>query len=134
MILALVRETVAPATLGRLFIDGVPECDTLELPWKDNLKEVSCLAPGRYPVIFGYSQRFRREMLRLMDTAHRVGILIHAANHVSELRGCIALGKRLGPDSLMESKPAVEALEAKVRAALGRGEAVRIEIRNPEVA
>lgn len=134
MRIELFRETLKPATVGRLSIEGAPECDTLEREWADNLKGRSCIPSGVYPVTLGYSPRFGRDMLRLSHTGHRVGILIHAANHVHELSGCIALGKRLGPDSLMESKAAVTAVENKVRAALARGEAVTLEIRNPEVS
>lgn len=38
MILLLQRSTLSPATTGTLSIDGVRECDTLELPnlWSHN--------------------------------------------------------------------------------------------------
>ena len=41
------------------------------------------------------------------------------------------MGKRHGPESLIESRPAVEKLESLVREALGKGEKVWIEILDP---
>lgn len=134
MILAIQRETTHPAASGRLSIDGVPECDTLELPWRDNMSQVSCVPPGAYRLAWEGSLRFRRKTIRLKDVPGRWGILIHPANHTSELRGCIALGERLAVDALFESRKAVEKVEAKVQAALARGEQVTLEIRNPVVA
>lgn len=127
----LTRETTKPATLGHLSIDGTPECDALELPWKHNQAQVSCIPAGSYRLAWEGSPRLQRHTLRLKAVPGRWGILIHPANHVSELRGCIALGKRLAADSLMESRKAVEAVEAKVRAAMARGEAVTLQIRDP---
>lgn len=132
MTLLLRREAIFPATPGRLFIDGTPECDTLELPWHDNQSGVSCVPPGTYSLVWERSPRLKRHTLRLQGVPDRSGILIHPANHTYELRGCIALGKRLAVDSLIESRAAVERVEGKVRAALERGEVVTLDIRNPD--
>ncbi len=133
MILTLLRETLSPATMGRLFIDGIAQADTLERPWMDNKRGVSCIPPGTYGITMTVSPRFGRPMIRLMGTDPRWGILIHAANEVQQLQGCIALGKRHGPHTLIESRKAVNMLEEKVREALRHGEAVQILIENPKV-
>lgn len=135
MILTLQRLPGTPhATLGHLEADGAPFCDTLELPWRENQHGVSCIPAGAYAVLFRDSLHFHRVTLHIERVPERDGIEIHPANHVEELRGCIALGKCLAPEALMESKAAVEALEAKVRAAFARGESVTLEVRNAEVA
>lgn len=134
MQLTLTRSTLAPATLGRLSVDGVEHSDTLERPWLDNARRESCIPEGMFSVTIRYSQRFSRLMLHVENVPGRDGILIHAANQVSELQGCIALGKRLSADTLLDSKRAVMDLEGKVRGALARGEAVQITISNPVVA
>jgi len=118
--------------MGRLTIDGVFQADTMERPWAGNVRGISCIPPGRYPVIITVSPRFGRPMLRLADTAPRWGILIHAANQVDQLAGCIALGKRLGPGSMIESRAAVEKLEAMVKAEFAKGELVFLDIINPK--
>lgn len=134
MRLTIQRDSTSPAAPGRLSIDGVPECDSLELPWKDNKSQVSCVPAGTYRLAWEGSPRLKRPTLRLKEVPGRWGILIHPANHTWELRGCLALGKRLAVDSLIESKAAVEKVENKVRAALSRGELVILDIRNPVVA
>lgn len=125
--------TAAPAALGTLSVDGAYHSDTLERPWLENRRMASCIPAGSYKVTLGYSGRFGRNMLRVLDVPERDGILIHAANHVLELNGCIALGKRLAADALMESRAAVQALEGKVRAAMAKGEEVWMDVKNPEV-
>lgn len=131
MRLTLKRETLSPATLGTLSIDGVKECDTLELPWRDNKPGISCIPAGRYRVTWTPSLNFERHTLRLQDVPGRSGILIHSANFQGQLRGCIAPGMRRG-ESVIDSRAAVLKLEAKVVPAIERGEAVTIEIINPE--
>ena len=64
---------------------------TLELPWKDNERRVSCIPPGTYEIIKHTSPKFG-ECWWLQDVPGRSEILIHAANYVRQLRGCIAPG------------------------------------------
>jgi hypothetical protein len=134
MLLTLQRSTLSPATLGQLSIDGLPECDTLELPWEGNRTGISCIPPGRYRLAWEVSPRLGRSTLRVKAVPDRFGILIHPANRPDQLKGCIALGKRLTPENIRDSRKAVEAVEAKVKAALARGEEAWIEISNPVIA
>lgn len=132
MILTLKRYTTdAPATLGTLTVDGSLHSDTIELPWRDNQPRISCIPAGRYRVTLEYSVHLKRATLRLQDVPGRSGILIHPANHPDELEGCITLGKRYSRDGVMESRMAVEALEAKARAAMAKGEEVWIDVEDP---
>jgi 7-cyano-7-deazaguanine synthase in queuosine biosynthesis len=133
MILTLLREALEPVTLGRLKVDGMLLSHTLELPWRSNQKGVSCIPPGVYQVAFFDSPKFKRAILRLNGVPGREGILIHPANHVAELRGCIALGVRANvhSDYLIESRKFVDSLEAMVLRALDRKEPVCIEVINP---
>jgi hypothetical protein len=94
-------------TLGALVIyDGVDkvfECVTLELPWKGNKTNVSCIPKGVYNVVHRESTKYG-DHLHIEDVNDRSYILIHVANYVSQLKGCIALGKRFadinGDDAL----------------------------------
>lgn len=135
MNILLQRGNLDIATLGKLFVDGSEHSSTLELPWKDNRHEISCIPPGLYPVTFRESPKFKRPMLTVGNVPDREGILIHAANHVSELRGCIALGLQSStqPDYLLDSMRYVARLEAMVLLALDRKEVIMLEVRNPEV-
>tara|TARA_B110000977_G_scaffold65128_1_gene88754 strand:+ start:15911 stop:16312 length:402 start_codon:yes stop_codon:yes gene_type:complete len=83
-------------TLGVLTIhDEIKECfscKTLELSWKDNKTNVSCIPRGEYLVIVRFSEKHGEHFI-IKDVEDRDYILIHAANYHSQLRGCIAVGK-----------------------------------------
>lgn len=78
-------------TAGILLVEGKYVADTLELPWKDNHKNISCIPEGRYEVNKFFS-RIKGECILLKDVPDREGIEIHSGNRVSELKGCIAVG------------------------------------------
>ena len=131
MIIPIRRETLFPATLGTMEVDGAPFGPTLERPWKDNAPRISCIPPGTYPVTVVQSPKFKRQMIRLLDVPGRDGILIHNANHVEELQGCIAVAaQRFGLWGLMMGRS--EQLKALVKAAIKRDETVTIEITTPK--
>ena len=80
---------------------------------------MSCIPHGLYVFRFRPSKRFIKcYRANDEDTAPRTGILIHPANYVHELKGCIALGSGvdasgevLGKPGLLNSRMAVEAFE-----------------------
>jgi hypothetical protein len=82
-------------TLGRLFIfkglDIVFECCTLELPFKANLRNISCIPPGQYKVSPRNSEKYK-DHYQVESVMMRDYILIHPANYYTQLRGCIAVG------------------------------------------
>jgi len=78
-------------TLGRLWFDG-EVVYTLELPWKDNKTNISCIPAGTYDVEKTYSPAFGKDLWLIKNVPDRSGIRIHPANFVRELRGCIAVG------------------------------------------
>ena len=67
-------------------------CFTLELPWRNNERRVSCIPAGRYKMVHRTSQRFGHH-LHILDIENRSLILIHQANFVRQLEGCIAVGR-----------------------------------------
>jgi hypothetical protein len=83
-------------TLGKLTIhDELKECfscKTLELSWKDNKRNVSCIPRGEYKVIVRFSEKHGEHFL-VSDVDDRDFILIHSANYHTQLRGCIAVGE-----------------------------------------
>lgn len=96
--ISMIRDVQSPnQTKGRLFVldeNGatVFVCYTLELPWRDNKQSISCIPAGRYQVKKRYSHKYGNH-LHILDVPGRVWILIHEANFVSQLRGCIAIGE-----------------------------------------
>lgn len=70
------------------------ECYTLELPWKDNQRRISCIPEGEYKAIKHHSPKFGNSVW-IQDVPNRSEILIHPANYVRQLLGCIAVGSDL---------------------------------------
>lgn len=85
-------------TLGILQISDNNKLDyyfhSLELPWKDNKRGVSCIPEGRYRVKKRFSQKYG-EHLHVMDVPDRDMILIHRGNFNYQTMGCILVGTGL---------------------------------------
>ena len=82
-------------TLGALFLDDKEICKTLELPWRDNQKGISCIPTGEYKLSPYPSSRFG-EVYIVNDVPNRTGILIHTGNTASDIEGCILVGGSYG--------------------------------------
>lgn len=117
------------STIGRLNTDGTYYCYSLELPWKGNEHEVSCIVPGRYKVRIDYSKHFNAPLPHLLDVPGRDMIRIHPANWPRQLLGCIAPGETYGVDSVNASRDAFAPLFGRIKSALERNEEVWIEIK-----
>jgi hypothetical protein len=76
---------------------GRDSCRSLELPWRNNRRQVSCIPTGRYRCTAATHSRMGR-VYRVHDVPGRDGVLIHSANLAgdvrlrwdSHLQGCIA--------------------------------------------
>ena len=91
-------------TIGRLFIDDVYFCDTLEDLNRDinhngrfdnNEQKVygeTCIPFGEYKVEITYSPKFKRKLPILLNVPHFEGIRIHRGNDVKDTLGCILVG------------------------------------------
>lgn len=63
---------------------------TIELPWRNNQKNISCIPEGTYMISTRYSKKFGNHLL-VENVACRSLILLHPANNAKkELEGCIA--------------------------------------------
>jgi hypothetical protein len=83
---------------GQLFVlnekaEIVFRCFTLELPWLNNSKRISAIPEGKYDVKKRYSKKYDWH-LELLKVPKRSFILIHEANFVRQLLGCIAVGEK----------------------------------------
>lgn len=82
---------------------GTNACRSLELPWRDNKRQVSCIPEGVYRCVITRSPRLGR-VYGLLGVPGRSNILIHSANFGgdkslgwdTQLQGCIAPCERLG--------------------------------------
>jgi hypothetical protein len=74
-------------TRGKILL----EFDTLELSYKENKRQISCIPTGTYIVEPHYSFRFGR-CFELQNVPERSNILIHKGNFNKDTKGCILIG------------------------------------------
>lgn len=140
-IIVLRNPSFAGATIGKMFIDGVFACHTLEdevreIPgepvetWK--IPKCTAIPSGLYDVELKNSPRFGPDTLTIMEVPGFQFIRMHAGNDAQDTDGCILLGLMATDRTLVggTSRPAVELVKSQVQAAIARGESVRISIQN----
>jgi hypothetical protein len=76
---------------GVMFVDNRPYCMTLERPWLDNQRNISCIPSGIYKVVPHNGAKYKG-VWRLENVPNRAGILIHAGNTMKDTDGCILVG------------------------------------------
>ena len=69
-------------------------CYSLELPWRDNKKNISCIPKGTYKCTLYNSPKFGK-VYKVLNVPNRTNILIHIGNYNSQTQGCIMLGDEL---------------------------------------
>ncbi|MGB3343998.1 MAG: DUF5675 family protein [Aequorivita sp.] len=123
MEIVLTRVYKRGGTNGTLTLNGHFVCFTIELPWKENEINFSCIPEGTYPLKARYSPKFLNH-LEVKKVHNRSLILIHPANNaILELRGCIAPVKQLtGIGKGIYSRLAMEKLLSIVHNALEGGQ------------
>jgi hypothetical protein len=125
-------------TVGKLYIDGVYQCFTLEdrvrekegVPveqWK--VQGETAIPTGTYKVTIDYSQHFQKAMPHVLDVIGFEGIRIHSGNTDKDTEGCILLGSTwAGTDFISNSRLAFDAFFAKLSAAVAAKEDVEITV------
>lgn len=114
--LVLKRIYLGTAVHGELTLSGKHIAYTVELPWRDNKRRISCIPEGTYELRKRYSEKFKWHFV-LLDVPNRSCILIHPANDAQkELQGCIApitkiTGEGKGTDSRKAMQKLMDALE-----------------------
>lgn len=133
MVIELLRTYHPKGTNGEIWLNGELLCYTIELPWLDNLRNISCIPESTYPLFKRYSKRFGWHIL-VEDVPQRSGILFHPANDAGkELRGCIAPVSQLTAIGKgINSRVAFEKLRTRVYAILDQGQQVYLQIENKE--
>ena len=130
--LLLIRDTFTKeSTIGRLFINGESFCDTLENPWLDNQRNVSCIPEGQYKVRLRLPRESAtRDYLHLLvqDVPNRDWILFHIGNTAKDTSGCILVGNGRKQNVVENSRLAMD-LVIKEILNLG-GENINLIIKN----
>jgi hypothetical protein len=122
------------STEGRLYIDDVQACFTLED--RDRFLETAgcaakvygetCIARGNYQVKIDYSPHFGKDMPHILELDGSEvkcfsGIRIHSGNTDRDTEGCVLLGEVEGDNWIGNSQMAFNAFMPKLVAGLREG-------------
>lgn len=81
-------------TIGKLYIDGIYFCDTLEDKVRDiKIKGETAIPYGTYKGKITYSPRFKKLLPLILDVPNFSGIRIHSGNTENDTEGCILVGE-----------------------------------------
>ncbi|WP_231465093.1 DUF5675 family protein [Pedobacter sp. Leaf132] len=129
MELVLNRTYYKGGTNGKISYRGEHICETIELPWRNNKKNISYVPEGRYLLIKRQHQKHGLQ-IALSIVPNREAILIHPANFaLRELQGCIApVTKCTGEGKGNYSRVALDRLQNLVYPILDAGEKVYLII------
>lgn len=110
--------------VGRLYIDGVFFCNSLEdtdrgLQQFQSVSEIlaakiagaTAIPAGDYKVTRTYSPRFKRLVPQVMNVKGFSGVRIHAGNSSADTEGCILLGDNTMKGRLTNSRARVTKFE-----------------------
>lgn len=131
MILALARDTFTSlSTTGRLSIDGIVRCYTLEppMPFRAPGAAHHAIPDGEYVVVLYQSPHQRMTVPLLINVPGHSWIEIHPGNTPRETQGCILVGLKRITDAVFPSRAIFAEILGDVGAAIARHERVRIQI------
>ncbi len=119
------------STIGKLYINGVYECWTLEdtVRLGPKVKGTTAIPYGEYSLTIDFSNRFKRMMPHILNVPNFEGIRIHWGNSDVDTEGCPLLGRQKAaiPDKILQSVAAFDAFFPKLESLLKLGR-VFIEI------
>jgi len=125
-------------TEGKLFVDDVQECYTvedtdrlLELFPQEKVYGKTAIPKGIYPITITYSNRFKKDLISINDVPDFTGVRIHSGNSSKDTEGCIIVGlvnTQDDDDWVGQSRLAYSKLHTKIKNALDKEEKVTIEI------
>ena len=141
MKLTLKRIALRPTyTIGKLYIDDVYFCDTVEDTVRDlnkngkfdngekKVHSKTAIPYGIYEIKWTYSPRFKKYTPQLMNVPSFEGIRIHAGNTSADTEGCLILGKNKQVGKVLNSRATINKFYPIIKNACSNGK-VTIEIK-----
>lgn len=141
MKLTLKRIALRPTyTIGKLYIDDVYFCDTIEDTVRDlnkngkfdngekKIHSKTAIPYGTYEIKWTYSPRFKKYTPQLMNVPSFEGIRIHAGNTSADTEGCLILGKNKQVGKVLNSIDTINKFYPIIKEACSNGK-VTIEIK-----
>lgn len=106
-------------TIGKLYVDDVYHCYTLEDKVREEkVQNETAIPTGTYSVIIDHSRRFNRSLPHILNVPNFEGIRIHSGNTSKNTEGCILLGTTWTKgDFIGNSRIAFDSFFEKLKAA-----------------
>ena len=121
------------STIGKLHLNNF-SCYTLEdkdRKLEDGNGKVygeTCIPRGTYKIVVDYSNRFKKELPRLLNVPQFEGIRIHPGNQPEHTEGCILVGSSYSKDFIGNSRATFNVLFNLLEEAYSKDEDIEIEI------
>lgn len=122
-------------TIGKLYLDGVYFCDTIEdkdrgLNQTMSINDIkkkkvygeTAIPTGTYKLVIDYSNRFKKNMAHILNVPGYEGIRIHTGNSAKDSLGCIIVGKNKVVGKVVESRNTYNQLFPILQKAFKEGE------------
>lgn len=103
--------------IGKLYIDGIYQCDVLEDTdrglddkmteaeiLKKKVKGQTAIPSGVYPVYITWSPKYKKPMPLIENVKGYSGIRIHSGNSAKDTEGCLLVGKNKEVGKVLESR------------------------------
>ena len=128
-------------TIGRMSLNGVYFCDTLEDTDRglnstmsvDEIlskkrKGITAIPTGKNDVILTFSPRFKRVLPLLLSVKGYEGVRIHAGNTAEDTEGCLLVGENKVKGQVLNSRATLEKLMSVLLDCEKRKEKISITI------
>lgn len=98
--------------LGTLQVGALFQCQSLELPWRMNQKNISAIPKGTYTCSWKFMARELSYHYQVMNVPNRTGIFLHNGSTFFDTEGCILLGSLpVGTKKLINTRTILANLE-----------------------
>ena len=131
------KQKLTACTIGEMYINGVFKWYTME----DKVREIvgrpvekwkvpreTAIPSGEYEVVISMSTRFKKLMPEILNVPGFAGIRIHCGNTAADTEGCILLGKTKLPESIGDSKKALDEFFPMLQKAISEKQKIILRI------
>lgn len=121
-------------TEGKLFVDGVYVCDTIEDAERGldqsmseeeitekKVYEKTAIPTGRYKVTIDWSNKFGKMLIHILNVKGFDGIRVHSGNSAGDSFGCVLVGLRTSNGWVSSSRKTYAILHKMVEDGLKNG-------------
>lgn len=110
-------------TIGRLYINNVYFCDTLEdtdrglsqdMPIEEiksiKVQDETAIPTGEYRVVLSKSPRFKKVLPEILNVPGYTGVRIHSGNTANDSSGCLLVGENKVKGKVVNSRKTLQKL------------------------